>query len=478
MQSRRDQVQAYFFMVGRLVSALMRGRPDDQTTPTRRFVVGAVIGALLGGLVVAGFGIYGMVVPGGNNSWRAPGTIIVAKETGARFLYLDGVLHPVVNYSSALLASNSPQSTVKSVSQNSLQGVPRGTPIGIADAPDSLPPAKNLTRDPWVACVATVASASGAEVPIIDLQVRAPAGAPLADDEGLLVSTPDSGTFLVWQGKRLRMPNATAVNALGYGDAIPFPVPTGWINALASGPDLVPPKVPGAGATGPRVAGQPSRVGQIYEVRNPVLGTADFYLLLADGFAPLTPTMASLLLADPAIALAYPGRPPTPIRVGPEVLATIPKSATIGTPPGYPPTPPRVRSVGIGGSTRPCAVFEVSGPTAGDTTIRLVSRTEATGAGQLSPGAAERITVPPNRGILVRDLPAPNVPTGTHYLVSDLGVKYPLPSLDVAAVLGYGGVAPVPVPSPLLALLPTGPALDPTAAVRMHPVGALPLAAN
>ncbi|MCI2417476.1 type VII secretion protein EccB [Saccharopolyspora sp. K220] len=478
MQSRRDQVQAYFFMVGRLVSALMRGRPDEQATPTRRFVVGAVIGTLLGGLVVAGFGVYGMVVPGGNNSWRAPGTVIVAKETGTRFLYLDGVLHPVLNYSSAMLASNSPQSTVKSVSQNSLQGVPRGAPIGIADAPDSLPSAKNLISDPWVACVATVASPSGAEVPIIDLQVGAPPGAPLTDDEGLLVSTPDSGTFLVWQGKRLRMPNATAVNALGYGDIIPFPVPTGWINALATGPDLVSAKVPGAGSAGMRVAGQPSRVGQIYEVRNPVLGKTDFYLLLADGFAPLTPTMASLLLADPAISAAYPGKPPAPIAVGPEVLAAIPRSASLGTPAGYPPVPPRVRSVGIGGSLRPCAAFAVTGRTAGETTIRLVSRAEATGTGQMSPGASQRITVPPNRGVLVRDQPAPGVPTGTHFLVSDLGVKYPLPSLDVAATLGYGGVPPVPVPTPLLSLLPTGPALDPAAAVRMHPASPQPAAIN
>ncbi|WP_344930143.1 type VII secretion protein EccB [Saccharopolyspora gregorii] len=174
MQSRRDQVQAYFFVVGRLISALMRGRPDEPSTPTRRFVMGAVIGTLLGCLVVAGFGVYGLIRPGGNTSWQQAGAIIVEKETGARYLYLQGKLRPVLNYSSALLAANNstggPQ--VKLVSQNSLQGVARATPIGIPGAPDSLPDAENLSRAPWVVCATTESSPAGTPTPITDLQVR------------------------------------------------------------------------------------------------------------------------------------------------------------------------------------------------------------------------------------------------------------------------------------------------------------------
>lgn len=64
MQSRRDQVQAYFFTVGRLVSAVMVGRPDDRTTPTRRFATGAVVGLLVAALIAAGFGIAGAMSAG------------------------------------------------------------------------------------------------------------------------------------------------------------------------------------------------------------------------------------------------------------------------------------------------------------------------------------------------------------------------------------------------------------------------------
>jgi hypothetical protein len=43
-------------------------------------------------------------------------------------------------------------------------------------------------------------------------------------------------------------------------------------------------------------------------------------------------------------------------------------------------------------------------------------------------------------------------------------VRYPLASTEVADVLGYRDVAPVPVPAALLDLIPVGRSLDPVAA--------------
>ena len=64
MQSRRDQVQAYFFTVSRLVSAVMVGRPDDRTTPTRRFMTGTIVGLLIAAVIAVGFGIAGAMSAG------------------------------------------------------------------------------------------------------------------------------------------------------------------------------------------------------------------------------------------------------------------------------------------------------------------------------------------------------------------------------------------------------------------------------
>ena len=52
----------------------------------------------------------------------------------------------------------------------------------------------------------------------------------------------------------------------------------------------------------------------------------------------------------------------------------------------------------------------------------------------------------------------------TTYLVTDEGIKYSLATAEAKAALGYSDVTPVLIPAALLALLPTGPALDIAAA--------------
>jgi hypothetical protein len=69
---------------------------------------------------------------------------------------------------------------------------------------------------------------------------------------------------------------------------------------------------------------------------------------------------------------------------------------------------------------------------------------------------ADRVVLAGGRGALVR-----SGPVSPRYLVTDEGRKYPLSGDDAAAALGYGGIPPAWVPAELLALLPTGPALDP-----------------
>lgn len=138
MQSRRDQVQAYFYVVGRMTSAVTHGRPDVVRPPGRRLSTGLAIGVLIAAVLCAGFGVYGLFQPGGNTSWRTAGALVTEKTSGARFVYLNGTLHPVLNLASARLASGSAAAPT-SVSAASLAGTPVGAPIGIPDAPDSPP---------------------------------------------------------------------------------------------------------------------------------------------------------------------------------------------------------------------------------------------------------------------------------------------------------------------------------------------------
>jgi Type VII secretion system ESX-1, transport TM domain B len=76
-----------------------------------------------------------------------------------------------------------------------------------------------------------------------------------------------------------------------------------------------------------------------------------------------------------------------------------------------------------------------------------------------SPADASQIDVAPAGGALVRPQSAPGVGGTGYFLVTGEGVKFSVPAANVAA-LGYRTGSAAALPSSLLALLPTGPALD------------------
>jgi hypothetical protein len=76
-----------------------------------------------------------------------------------------------------------------------------------------------------------------------------------------------------------------------------------------------------------------------------------------------------------------------------------------------------------------------------------------------SPGEAGLISVAPGGGALVQAESAPGVGSGSYFLVTDEGVKFPLAAADLVP-LGYRSGGAAVLPAALLGLLPTGPALD------------------
>lgn len=54
--------------------------------------------------------------------------------------------------------------------------------------------------------------------------------------------------------------------------------------------------------------------------------------------------------------------------------------------------------------------------------------------------------------------------SGSLSLVNDQGIRFALPSAEVAKKLGYDAKKAAPVPSSVIHLIPQGPALDPTQA--------------
>jgi type VII secretion protein EccB len=467
MQNKRDQLQAYRYMVDRMVSAMVRGEPESRERPMRRSTTGTVIGIALAVVAALGFGAYGLISRGGNTSWRDPGSIIVERDTGTRYVFLDGTLRPVLNYTSALLAAGGEQSQLRMVSANSLRGVPHGHAIGISGAPDALPAAKGMSAVPWSVCSSSVEESNGTWRPVVVLDLGGtPTATTIADNEAALVKSGDGSGYLVWRDTRLRVADDSVLLALGFAGTPAIPVRAGWLNALRSGPDLVAHLPAGLGASGPKVGGNGTRVGEVLRTKFADGGAAS-YLVRADGLSPITQTDSALLLASPQIRAAYPGQPVTAIDTNINDIANAPRSSTTDLRSDYPQVPPHPadsarllgRSLCVRTDFSPNKGVHAQLVTVDSDSLDVNGKDHPT-----APGVADSVMVPPDGGAVLAAQAAPGVDTGSRYLVTDLGIKYPLPSDDVATALGYSGQVPVAVPTSLLSLLPTGPVLDPAAA--------------
>ncbi|MFD9391145.1 type VII secretion protein EccB [Streptomyces sp. NPDC060000] len=450
MQSRRDHVHAYQFATGRLAAALVSGEHATGEPPARRGVVGVVIGIVLALLVCAGFGIYGLIKPGGNTAWAKPNAIVVEKETGTRFLYLDGVLHPVANYASALLGAAGSQdgTTVHTVSRNSLTGVRRGTEVGIAGAPDYVPQATALLTGDFSRCL-TPGHNSGETIDFAPTEESAAERSSAG--RRILLRDGEGTAYLLWNGTRYRLDGRSALVALELDGQDPVAASKNWLAALPAGPTAGPASVPGRDSPGPQIGGEPTRVGQVFSTAADGTGPAQYYVLRDDGLAPLSRTEFALLATGPGQA--------APRQVSRADVAAAPGS--------------KDRSL-----LHRLPDF-LSGPVVrpGDRTVCLRQRTAGTTVRTsvtlepAPPAAAGPAAVPVGKGLLVEALPLPSQGVARqYYLVTELGVKYPLVDDSALSALGYGSGQVRPVPRAVLDLLPTGPPLSRARALTAVPI--------
>jgi len=446
--SRQDQLHSHQFTVQRVVSALVMRETDPERSPFRRTAGATLAGVLFAVLALAGVAVYGVFAPGGGN-WRDGSAVIVERESGARYVYVGGALHPVPNYASALLVIGSPQAHPVTVARSAIDGVPRGAPLGIPGAPDPLPDRARLVGAPWALCSAPFQDGTAQSVVYLG---RAPGGGvELPDGTGLLAATPGGTGYLIWRHHRYRI-SRLALGALAWGAEPLIPVAPAFVDGLDAAPDLAAPSVPGPAGGPSKVPG--ARIGQVVAETVPG-GGRQYAVALAGGLAAVSELQAALLLAgsgtgqkelSPAQFTAELTQAPL-IPTGPLAPpATRPALA-------HPHFADRGLCVAVGG-TRDAVTYDV--PVAS-------SAPPAAASGALPAVRADRVAVEPGRGAVVAAQPSPGAP-GALSVVSELGIRYPVPSEDVLATLGYSGVVPVGLPSALVALLPVGPALDPAAA--------------
>lgn len=435
VQSRRDHLHAYRFATGRLASALVSGDPGRGEHPLRRSSLGTTFGAISAVLLAAGFGVFGLLSPTTKTTWRQPGSIVVEKESGNRYLFFGGQLHPVANYASALLAEGD-RATVRTVSRDALAGVRHGAPVGIPGAPDSVPATDQLLSGAWTRCVRP--GGTGRETVDFDPTTRV---APVTSGQWVLLVRPSGGEYVLWNGTKYPVAGKSGQVALGLDTQQSVTVLADWLANVPSGTRLAPARIPSAGSPGARVAGRPARIGALF--KSAVGGRDHHYILLSDGLAPISATESALLSADRGGA--------RPRQVSQSDIAAAPASSNrsllhrIPDVLGAPPFPL--------GRVAVCLEQRSAGTS---TTSRV--------AVESGPAAADggSVLVPAGRGVLAvtREDLASRVATPRAYLITDRGIKYPLADDATASALGYGSAKRLTLPQQVLDLVRTGPRLS------------------
>lgn len=460
MQSRRDQLHAYRFQVRRAVASLVLGEPDVPEPPMRRLTITTIAGLMIAIVVAAGFAVVGLIRPSSTDAWREPGTVIVEKETGARFILVDGVLHPVLNYTSAVLALGDQRASVELVSRSALASTPRGATIGIDGLPDSLPADADLISSPWSVC--SVVARSAANVTSVDVTLAGGSdqGSDAIDDgAAVLVASPDGANrYLLWNGQRLRVGGPSVAAALGLDTVAALPVGTALLNALPPGADLAAPAVPGAGAPGTQIGGAPTVVGQVAVIAN----TTKHYLVLANGVVALTPVVAALLRTLPINGALV-----SPLVTDESAVLRAGQSSAWTPPPGLPSEVPQLEPAAaeVGAVCVVDDAVDGAGALAIGVPDRAPLAAPITGAVRESPasaaGQADQVAIAPGRAALVKA----DTAATTLYLVAAPGEKFPM-TAGVLKSFGYSADSAIALPDQFLLMMATGPALDPAAARR------------
>lgn len=464
MQTKRDQLQAYTFVVGRVKAAVLRANPDAASIPFRRSTSSTIVGVLLTLVVTAVCVVIGLLFPGSNTSWREGRDVILAKETGARYVLLDGVLHPVLNYSSAKLVLGA-RAGVVTVASASLEGAPRGVPIGIPGAPDSIPAPDRLLTSAPMSCSRPGAVDGPPRLLVaggIDVPTR-PA------DDAVLVQGPDRELYVAWQGRRFRVADRSVPIALGL-DGEPRAVPQFWLNTLLPGADLRPPAIPGLGEPSVRVPGVGAlRSGEVVAV-DAVDGGQRYLVALPDGLASVSQFVAALVRSDPRTVEA--GATATMRTVAAAAAAGLPGAALPDVPASWPAELPPTG--GVDPDDLLCTLLPAGSAADDPPQMLTAGADEVTAAVGRLPADRDYIVLRPGSGLLAQAAAVPGQRTGALFFISDLGVRHALPGAAAAEALGLSPAAAVGVPADLLAGIPPGPALDPADALTPQPIAPPP----
>ncbi|MEC4019166.1 type VII secretion protein EccB [Streptomyces sp. H27-D2] len=523
MASRRDELNAYTFAKKRTIAAFLQPSPvstdEGAPRPLRAVLPSLVVGAL----VAAGFGAFGMFKPQAPAGWsKAKAHVIVGSDSTTRYVVLKtngkNQLHPVLNFASAKLLLDPDKAEVIKVSEKELDSgkVPRGSTLGIPYAPDRVPdPEEAGKKKLWAVCEQPggggkivqkgVFLFADRETKRIENEHR------LSGAQALYVEGPDGARYLVdpggtahpigsTKGEKRSAQDLVLLRSLFEEGAQPQRVTGDWLGTLHKGTPITFPRLPAPIGGKAGVDTLPDRLDKVGTVLKANAGSKmHSYVVLPGKVAAVSELVARLLLNSPdAGTLRQNG---SAEQVGTQAIG--PGLDTFYGGSGWPQSvPSQANAASSKASSAPsssspaaasadtvCSVLHGLGA---KNTPRLTTWAGPDYPAQMVDGATSAY-VTPGTGMLYRDFHGVSTKTGSLFLVTDTGLRYAVQTNgdssakksgigsngkrqkpgeqaqnlnDAQIRLGYKDIDPVPVPDNWSAFLPKGPKLDVSSALQ------------
>ncbi|MGW1028661.1 type VII secretion protein EccB [Streptomyces sp. NPDC002577] len=524
MAKRRDELAAYTFARKRTVAAFLAPSPggseEGAPRPLRTVMPSLAVGVVL----VVGFIAWGVIKPAAPEGWDTPGEyIIVDSDSTTRYVVLDdettngkktATLHPVLNYASAKLLLDKGKGSVLEVPGKEIDksGIPHGATLGIPYAPDRLPDKDDAEKaKTWAVCERPAPGSDDAidrAVFVLDAADAKSLGNAGKVDGGEALYVVDSKTsrqylvdgkgnaFLLGGSSALDTTTMEQLRAAVIGTAAkPQPVSQEWLRTLNPGGVITFPSVPAIGQQ-TSVQGLPAEARTVGRVLKAQDAQGDqYYVVLRDRVAAITPFVADLLKRSPDAEQAYGTDEISDIQVNTQeiIAANGGQAESFYADKGWPQTVPQQANPAATATeaarTTSCSVYD--GTIGEDNKPQL-----AAWAGTAYPKKviADSLSayVSSGSGLLFQEVTGTAKGGGATYLLTDTGLRYSLPanndsdakdttsasssssSEDQASEtdkartrLGYEDVSnPAIVPQPWAAFIPKGPTLDTGSAMQ------------
>ena len=246
------QVSGHRFVARRMEHALVRGDTRMLDDPLRGQSLSLAVGGVLAAIAVAVCAVLAFVRPGGS---LRDASIVVVRESGAMYVRIDDVMHPVFNLASARLIVGS-AAEPRVVSQRAIDRADRGPQVGIPGAPGQISPSLRADEAMWTICDDQHAATRVIAGPVTETGTM-PGHSVLVTPRGESPAV----TYLLHGGWRARVDlrHPAVVRALRIDGVVPQPVSAAVLDAIPEAPAIQPPRVPAVGSPGPPAVVRSSR---------------------------------------------------------------------------------------------------------------------------------------------------------------------------------------------------------------------------